>query len=72
MSHSFSALPAFMARKANVDAIFARVYVIPANHFADQPDVIAWAHGTALSDAFVLLLHLEDVLASQSSASPKC
>lgn len=39
-----TALAVFIARKAEIDAILARLTVLSAEHFAIVPDDVAWAH----------------------------
>ena len=43
------ALNAFIAKKAEIDAILARIAALSADHFDTTPDAIHWGHVGILS-----------------------
>lgn len=49
MTTQRTALDAFIARKAEIDAMIARLQALSADHFGADPDAINWGHVGSLS-----------------------
>lgn len=54
------AFDAFMARKAEIDALLARLQVLSAGHFNVSPDDVHWGHVGDLSRYAELLKQITD------------
>lgn len=50
-----TALAAFMARKAEIDAALDRIRAASDDHFFASPEEVHWGHVTALADHAALL-----------------
>jgi hypothetical protein len=50
-----TALDAFLAEKAEVDALLARLTRVSADHFCAHPDAVHWGHVGSLCRARELL-----------------
>ncbi|MBF0252053.1 MAG: hypothetical protein HQL35_15650 [Alphaproteobacteria bacterium] len=57
-----SALAAFVARKAEIDAMLARLADASADHFGCAPDEINWGHVGTLMDHAALLKQISDAV----------
>ncbi|MBF0092944.1 MAG: hypothetical protein HQL33_04945 [Alphaproteobacteria bacterium] len=55
-----SALAAFIARKAEIDAMLARLAAASADHFGYAPDEINWGHVGTLGHYAELLKRITD------------
>ncbi len=55
------ALDAFMARKAEIDAMLARLTALSADHFVTSPDEIDWGHVGTLGHYAKLLRQITDI-----------
>jgi hypothetical protein len=55
------ALDAFMARKAEIDAMLARLIELSADHFGTSPDEIDWGHVGTLGHYAGLLKQITDM-----------
>jgi hypothetical protein len=55
------ALAAFMARKAEIDAMLARLTALSAEHFDPSPDLIDWGHVGTLGHCASLLKQITDM-----------
>ena len=55
-----SALDAFVARKAEIDAMLERLKALSAEHFGHSPDGINWSHVGTLSHYAELLKRITD------------
>ena len=62
MNHidSTKAIDAFIARKADFDAILARLQTLSADHFNWTPDEINWGHVGTLNHYASLLRQITD------------
>ena len=56
-----SALAAFIARKAEIDAMLARLQDASADHFGFAPDDVNWGHVGTLAHYAELLKRITDV-----------
>jgi hypothetical protein len=54
------ALAAFVAKKAEIDAMLARIQAHSADHFGYSPDEITWAHAEGLAHYAELLKRITD------------
>ena len=54
------ALAAFVAKKAEIDAMLARLQALSDDHFNRDPDEIHWGHVNELSDYAALLKRITD------------
>ena len=54
------ALAAFVARKAEIDAMLARLQALSDEHFAHAPDDITWGHVGTLEHYAALLKRITD------------
>jgi hypothetical protein len=59
-SENPAALDAFLARKAEIDALLGRLTVLSANHFDVGPDDINWGHVGTLTHYAALLKQITD------------
>ena len=50
-----TALDAFIARKAEIDAMLARLQTLSTDHFGTAPDEVSWGHVGALETYAQLL-----------------
>ncbi|MFC3102031.1 hypothetical protein [Altererythrobacter lauratis] len=55
-----SALDAFIAKKAEIDAMLERIKVLSDDHFDTRPDEINWGHVGTLSHYAELLKRITD------------
>jgi hypothetical protein len=60
-----TALAAFIAHKAEIDALLARLADASADHFGYAPDEINWGHVGTLADHAALLKRISDVVFSE-------
>ena len=60
-SNRENALDAFMARKAEIDAMLARLTALSADHFDTSPDEINWGHVGTLGHYPSLLRQITDM-----------
>jgi hypothetical protein len=56
-----SALDAFMAKKAEIDATLERLTELSADHFETSPDEISWGHVGNLGNYASLLRQITDM-----------
>jgi hypothetical protein len=56
-----SALDAFIARKAEIDTMLARLAALSADHFDTSPDEINWGHVGTLGHYASLLRQITDM-----------
>ena len=59
------ALTAFMAKKAEIDTMLARLTALSADHFETNPDEINWGHVGTLSHYASLLKQITDMAFKQ-------
>jgi hypothetical protein len=55
------ALAAFVSRKAEIDAMLARLQALSADHFSYSPDEITWCHIGTLEHYAALLRRITDM-----------
>ena len=55
------ALAAFVSRKAEIDAMLARLQALSADHFGYAPDEVTWAHVGNLEHYGDLLQRITDM-----------
>lgn len=55
-----NALAAFMARKAEIDAMLERIAALSADHFDVSPDDVHWGHVGTLAHYAELLKRITD------------
>ena len=60
-SNREDALDAFMARKAEIDAMLARLTALSGDHFETNPDEINWGHVGTLGHYASLLKQITDM-----------
>lgn len=60
-SNQEQALAAFIARKAEIDAMLARLTALSADHFDTTPDEINWGHIGTISHHASLLRQITDM-----------
>ena len=60
-SNRESALDAFMARKAEIDAMLARLTALSADHFETSPEEINWGHVGTLGHYASLLRQITEM-----------
>ena len=60
-SNRQNALDAFMARKAEIDAMLARLTALSADHFDTSPEEINWGHVGNLGHYASLLRQITDM-----------
>ena len=60
-SNRENALDAFMARKAEIDTMLARLTALSADHFDTSPDEINWGHVGTLGHYASLLKQITDM-----------
>ena len=60
MSHRTTAQDAFIAKKAAIDAMLARLQALSAEHFNTHPDVVHWGHVGNLDYYAELLKRITD------------
>lgn len=51
---------AFLAKKAEIDALLARLQGLSEEHFGTAPDEVTWGHVGDLEDYAAALRHLTD------------
>ena len=57
---SGQALAAFVANKAEIDAMLTRLHALSADHFGYRPDEITWSHAESLAHYAELLKRVTD------------
>ena len=57
-----TALTAFIARKAEIDAALDRIRAASDDHFFASPEGVHWGHVTALADHAALLRRITDAI----------
>ena len=55
------ALAAFVARKAEIDAMLTRLQALSDDHFGYSPDEITWSHAEGLAHYAELLKRITDM-----------
>ena len=55
-----TALDAFLAAKAEIDALLERLVILSANHFETHPDEIDWGHVGTLNHISARLRDITD------------
>ena len=60
MSHRTTAKDAFIAKKAAIDAMLARLQALSAEHFNTDPDEVHWGHVGNLDYYAELLKRITD------------
>jgi hypothetical protein len=55
------ALAAFVSRKAEIDAMLARLQALSDNHFGCSPDAVTWSHAEGLAHYAELLKRITDM-----------
>jgi hypothetical protein len=55
------ALAAFVARKAEIDAMLTRLQALSDDHFGYSPDEITWSHAEGLAHYAGLLKRITDM-----------
>jgi hypothetical protein len=60
-SNREQALDAFMARKAEIEAMLARLTALSADHFETSPEEINWGHVGTLGHYASLLRRITDM-----------
>lgn len=60
MSKKPTALDAFIARKADIDAMLARLQALSDNHFNAAPEEVTWGHVGDLGHYAELLKQITD------------
>ena len=60
-SNREQALDAFMAKKAEIDAMLARLTALSADHFETSPEEINWGHVGTLGHYASLLRQITDM-----------
>ena len=55
-----TALDAFLASKAEIDALLERLVILSANHFETHPDEIDWGHVGTLNHICARLRDITD------------
>lgn len=55
-----TALDAFLAAKAEIDALLERLVILSANHFETHPDEIDWGHVGTLNHICARLRDITD------------
>ncbi|MDP5308669.1 MAG: hypothetical protein ACU0DD_13800 [Paracoccus sp. (in: a-proteobacteria)] len=56
-----AALAAFIAKKAEIDAMLARLQALSANHFGTDPEQVNWGHVGSLEYQANLLQQISDL-----------
>lgn len=56
-----TALDAFLAAKAEIDAMLTRLTALSADHFATDPDAIHWGHVGSLTHYSAKLREITDM-----------
>lgn len=64
-SNREQALDAFMARRAEIDAMLARLTALSADHFETSPDEIDWGHVGTLGQYASLLRQITDMACNE-------
>ncbi|MEM8595016.1 MAG: hypothetical protein AAGF76_00900 [Pseudomonadota bacterium] len=65
-----AALAAFLARKAEIDALLERLRTHSDEHFGLAPDAVGWGHAGALDDHAARLRELSDAVFGEGSCAP--
>jgi len=60
MSNKATSIDAFIARKAEIDAMLARLQALSDNHFDVAPDEVTWGHVGDLGRYAELLKQITD------------
>ena len=61
MSHRPTALDVFIAKKAAIDEMLARLQALSAEHFNADPDEVHWGHVGNLEHYTSLLKRITDI-----------
>ncbi len=64
------AIDAFIARKAEIDAMLARLASLSDEHFNASPDQINWGHVGTLAHYAELLTRVTDAAFSEGECAP--
>lgn len=64
-SNEEQALDAFMARKAEIDAMLTRLTALSADHFDTSPEEINWGHVGTLGHYASLLRQITDMACNE-------
>ena len=64
------ALAAFASRKAEIDAMLARLQALSADHFGYTPDEVTWAHVATLEHYAELLKRIADQTFKEGEHAP--
>jgi len=64
------AIDAFIARKAEIDAMLARLTSLSDEHFNASPDEINWGHVGTLAHYAELLTRVTDAAFSEGECAP--
>jgi hypothetical protein len=64
------ALAAFVCRKAEIDAMLARLQALSADHFGYTPDEVTWAHVATLEHYAELLKRIADQTFKEGEHAP--
>lgn len=64
------AIDAFIARKAEIDAMLARLASLSDEHFNASPDEINWGHVGTLAHYAELLTRVTDAAFSEGECAP--
>lgn len=64
------ALDAFITRKAEIDAMLARLAALSDEHFGYAPDEINWGHVGTLAHYAELLKHITDAAFQEGEHQP--
>lgn len=67
-----TALQAFVAKKAEIDAMLARLHAISNEHFGYTPDEINWGHVGTIADYASLLKRITDAAFNEGEHARSC
>ena len=59
------ALAAFISRRAEIDAMLARLHALSDDHFGYSPDEITWSHAEGLAHYAELLKRITDMASNE-------
>ena len=65
-----AALDAFLAKKAEIDTMIARLQALSAEHFEVSPDEINWGHVGTLEHYAELLKRITDAAFREGACAP--
>jgi hypothetical protein len=69
-ANRLAALAAFIAAKAEFDALLAELTAASADHFGTEPDAVTWADAEGLRHRTAPLRDLADALARRGEYAP--